>query len=137
MDFLLEKPVKGKIGIEKYKVILEWRNGQLISDEPLELGGKDLGPDPYTLLLASLASCTLSTLRMYIDRKEWDIPNISIEVNMYQEKMENLSTTITRKIHLGNDVDELQKSRLLAIAAMCPVSKLLENKISLESSFIN
>ncbi|OYX86206.1 MAG: hypothetical protein B7Y83_02350 [Flavobacteriales bacterium 32-34-25] len=50
-------------------------------DEPEITGGKDLGPDPYSALLASLASCTLATLRMYIDRKGWDIPEINIAVN--------------------------------------------------------
>jgi putative redox protein len=37
-------------------------------DEPKSIEGKDLGPDPFTLL-ASLAACMLSTLRMYIDQR--------------------------------------------------------------------
>jgi hypothetical protein len=43
-------------------------------DEPERIDGKDLLP--FFTLLASLAACTLSTLRMYIDRKGWDIPEI-------------------------------------------------------------
>ena len=70
MKNLLENDVKGHIGPEKYLCTISWRNGTFIMDEPETIAGKDLGPDPYTTLLASLAGCTLSTLRMYIDRKE-------------------------------------------------------------------
>src|ERR1022692_350458 len=84
MEYLLEQPVHGNIGKEKYKMTIAWRNGTFLSDEPEKSGGKDLGPDPYTLLLGSLASCTLATLRMYIDRKGWDIADMEVNVNMYQ-----------------------------------------------------
>jgi len=47
----------------------------LIADEPASLGGTDPGQDPCTLVLSSLASCKLITLRMYIDRKSWDLMN--------------------------------------------------------------
>ena len=66
---LLEKDIVASIGEQKYFVEVIWRNGTLIMDEPESIEGKDLGPDPYTTLLASLAGCTLSTLRMYISRK--------------------------------------------------------------------
>ena len=55
-------------------------------DEPENVGGKDLGPDPYSTLLASLAGCTLSTLRMYADRKGWNVEEITISLNLSQEK---------------------------------------------------
>lgn len=85
MENALENDIIGHIGLQKYLCTINWRNGQFIMDEPEKIEGKDLGPDPYTALLASLASCTLSTLRMYIDRKGWDIPEITIALNFYQE----------------------------------------------------
>jgi putative redox protein len=134
MQFKLEKPVIGTIGTEKYKVTIEWRNGVLIADEPVDLGGKDLGPDPYTLLMASLASCTVSTLRMYIDRKGWDISAISVQVNLYQELTEPLTTTIVRNIQFGDTISQEQEERLLIIANKCPISKILEHKIIINTT---
>jgi len=134
MEYKLEKPIIGKIGKELYKVTLEWRNGTLLADEPITAGGKDLGPDPYSLFLSSLASCTLSTLRMYIDRKGWDIPEITVSVNMYQTESEVLTTTIIRDIHFADTVPAEQKERLLLIAKKCPVSKILENKIIINTT---
>lgn len=134
MDWKLDKPIVGAIGTEKYKVTIEWRNGQLIADEPEAVGGKDLGPDPYSLLLASLAACTLSTLRMYIDRKGWDIPSITVTLNMGQEVNDNLTTHIQRDIQFGSSVSDEQKEKLLLIATKCPVSKILSNNIIIHTT---
>lgn len=133
MEYLLEKPVIANIGTEKYRVTIEWRNGIIIGDEPEKIGGKDLGPDPYTLLLSSLASCTLSTLRMYIDRKGWDIPEISVQVNMLQSNENGLNTQFEREITFTKTITDDIKERLLLIAKKCPVSKILENKITINT----
>lgn len=130
MEKKLQEDIIGHIGTQKYKCTISWRNGELIADEPENIGGGNLGPDPFSLLLASLASCTLSTLRMYIDRKEWDIPQIHVALNM--ELSSVTTTTISRKISFTNIVAQEQKDRLLLIAEKCPISKILKG-----SSIIN
>ena len=132
MNYKLERPVHGTIGTEKYRCTVEWRNGRFIADEPPKVGGKDLGPDPYTLLLSSLATCTLVTLRMYIDRKEWNIPEIEVNVNMFQTTQGDKTTTfIDRDIRFSGQVEAEQKDRLLEIAQNCPISKILEGDIKI------
>ena len=127
MKYELEEPVHGRIGTEKYQCTIEWHNGKFIADEPESSGGKDLGPDPFTLLLSSLASCTLVTLRMYIERKELDIPAISVNTNLFQEIQNGeLVTTIDRDIVFEGTVSEETKTKLQEIASRCPVSKILE-----------
>jgi putative redox protein len=134
MENLLEHDITGKIGTQKYLCTISWRNGTFVMDEPESIEGKDLGPDPYSTLLASLAACTLSTLRMYIDRKGWDIPEINISLNLSQESNAELTTTITRSITFSNTIEEDIKNRLLIIAEKCPVSKILKNKIIINTS---
>ncbi|MFT3823982.1 MAG: (4Fe-4S)-binding protein [Chitinophagaceae bacterium] len=134
MKYKLEKPVHGTIGTEKYQCSIEWRNGKFIADEPEIVGGKDTGPDPYTLLLSSLASCQLVTIRMYIDRKGWDIPQLVVNANMYQQtKDEKTTTIIDIDILFPTPVEEEQKTRLVEIAKNCPVSKILEGDIKLRT----
>lgn len=134
MIYKFEKPVHGSIGLEKYQCTIEWRNGEFISDEPETSGGKDLGPDPYSLLLSSLAACTLVTLRMYIDRKGWNIPTIILNVNMYSEKKEDkITTVIDRDIIFSADTPEEQKTRLQEIASACPISKILQNDVKVRT----
>src|SRR5215470_581618 len=130
MKYKLEKPVRGSLAKKRYQCIIEWRNGKFISDEPPAAGGEDTGPDPYTLLLSSLASCKLITLRMYIDRKEWEIDNIAISANLYQETKDEVTTTVMDcDILFLSPVSEEQKMRLLEIAKNCPISKMLQGDV--------
>jgi putative redox protein len=134
MEYVLQNPVTANIGTEKYKCTVVWRNGRFISDEPEFTGGKDLGPDPYTLFVSSLAACTLATLRMYIDRKGWEIPHIAIAVNMYFKLEEGVKVTvIDRDVNFLSAITDEQRERLLQIAKVCPVSKIMEGKIEVRT----
>lgn len=134
MENLLENNIEGQIGTQKYLCTIFWRNGKLLMDEPESIGGNDIGPDPFSTFLASLAGCTLSTLRMYIDRKGWDIPELKISLNLYQQTETELETTISRTISFSENVSEEQKERLLVIADKCPISKILKNKITINTT---
>lgn len=134
MEYLLENNIEGAIGTQKYLCTIFWRNGKLLMDEPENLGGNDIGPDPFSTFLASLAGCTLSTLRMYIDRKGWDIPEIKISLNMAQETVPELETTISKTISFSGNVSDEQKERLLIIADKCPISKILKNRININTA---
>jgi putative redox protein len=133
MKALLENNITGSISTQKYLCTISWRNGKMLMDEPETIGGNDLGPDPFSTFLASLAGCTLSTLRMYIDRKGWNIPNITISLNMSQDDNGELETIISRTLTFSSDISEEQKERLLLIAEKCPVSKILKNKITINT----
>ena len=137
MHYKLEKPVSGTISTEKYQCTIEWRNGKFIADEPEKTGGKDQGPDPHTLLLSSVISCTLVTLRMYIDRKEWDIPEIKISANLFQTvEGDKTTTTIDREISFPSAVplDAEKKDKLLEIAGHCPISRILEGDVKVRNN---
>jgi putative redox protein len=138
MKYTLENPVVLKIGTEKYKCTVQWRNGKFIVDEPESNGGKDLGPDPVTLLLSSLGSCTLATLRMYIDRKGWDVQDIAVAVNIYHELKEGKNVTIIdRDLNFISPVTDEQRERLIQIAKICAISKMLEGEIQIRTFAYN
>jgi putative redox protein len=134
MQYKFDKPIAASIGTTKYQCTIEWRNGKFIADEPPSSGGSDSGPDPHTLLLSAIASCALITLRMYIDRKQWDIPTIKVFVNLYQETVDGVMTTvIDRDIVFEDSVPDDQKTKLKEISELCPISKILENNIKLRT----
>ena len=129
---LFAKDITGDIVKDRQEVTVNWRAGQLILDEPSFNGGKDIGPDPFSTVLSGLVGCTLTTLRMYIKRKEWDITDIHCSVNMHQQT-EPFKTSIFRTLSFGQPVTDEQKERLLWIAKNCPVARLLEGQIDINT----
>jgi putative redox protein len=97
-----------------------------IADEPESAGGKDTGPSPVDYLCMSLASCKAITLRMYVERKKWDIQNIKVEVSLERVEAEGSATHVFyAEISADETISPEQKERLITIAKACPISKLL------------
>jgi len=126
--------IRGVIGRETYASTMTMRGHTLQGDEPIENGGKDAGPTPTELVLSGLAACTVSTLRMYADRKGWDVDKIEVEISIQTSKTETgQSAQIKSVIGITGEVTEDQKLRMLDIARKCPVHKLLTNPIAIDS----
>lgn len=118
---------------ERYKTEIRSSSGNvLISDEPESVGGKNLGFSPTELLASSLAACTSATLRMYADRKGWDLEEVKLEVSLEVNREDN-KTEIHRKIELIGNLDQTQRDRMLAIANACPVHKILSGTIAIQT----
>ncbi len=135
-------PVTVSIGKNGFTTDIKAGKHSFVADEPVAIGGKDLGPSPYDLLLASLGACTAITLRMYADRKEWDLKEVVVELKHskdYYTDCEDCESSgvkidiIERIIHIKGDLDDEQKKRLLIIADKCPVHKTLHNEIKVKT----
>jgi putative redox protein len=98
---------------------------RFIADEPVELGGLDLGPSPHDLVAAGLAACTAQTLRLYAQRKGWPLGPVEVQVNHRRDISAKPVDIFERTLVLGGALDAAQRQRLLEIAELCPVHKLL------------
>jgi putative redox protein len=114
--------IQSFIGSEAYRVTHSNKRHTFYADEPEDKGGKDTAPTPDELLEAALASCTLVTLRMYTNHKQWNVGDIQVSVSLVREKEK---TIITRELHFEHALNEEQKQRLAQVAKACPVSKTL------------
>ena len=101
----------------------------LIVDEPGDHGGADTGPRPTALLGMSLASCTAITIEMYASRKDWDVGRLEVEVNY------ELHPKGTSRFHvvlkLPGALSDAQAEALRAIAAKCPVHRVLLGQVEI------
>lgn len=105
----------------------------LVADEPVEVGGENLGFSPDELLCSALGSCTAATLRMYADRKQWPLDGVEVEVSFHRQSSFS-ETQINRKITLKGNLTDEQRERLLDIANKCPTHKTLSHPIHIQTT---
>ncbi len=103
----------------------------LQTDEPVALGGQGQGPAPFDLYLASLSACTAITLRMYAERKGWDLGEFRAELQAQMDDDGHLH--VNRILHATGPLDEAQWKRLLEVVANTPVTKVMREGATITS----
>lgn len=134
----VDEHVVTRTGPSGYLTDIMVNNHSLIADEPLDVGGTNLGPTPFEYLTSALGACTSITLRMYADRKEWPLESVNVKVKHNKipakecescETKQGMIDQFDREIELEGPLDEDQKKRLLQIAGRCPVHRTLKSEI--------
>ena len=131
---------------DNFTTSIQTKKHNFIADEPDSIGGDDFGPSPYDFVSAGLAACTVMTLKMYAQRKKWDLQEVYAYITYSKKHSDDLMLDVdkpTRIDHLqkrlkfvGN-LDEKQKARLKEIASKCPVHKTLQSEVIIETELIN
>ena len=116
----------------------------MIADEPSSVGGSEFGPSPYDYVSAGLAACTSMTIRMYADRKNWDVSSVETHISYGKQHAtdcldcDNETSkidTFTRHIVIEGSLNEEQKSRLMQVADRCPVHRTLHSETQTLNKF--
>lgn len=128
----MNEQVIGIIGEQPYTTTFNIRGHEMIADEPIDENGQDLGPKPTEYLKAALAACTTITMKMYADRKGWDLQEAIVEVDFVRDLKNNL-TTFTKKVTLKGNLDAEQRKRIFEIGGRCPVHRIIENPVKIEA----
>lgn len=123
----------GIIETAHYAMKIEASGHKIIADEPASHGGGNAGPAPYDLLLASLAACTGITLRMYADRKNWDVK--SVTVGLHYTRRDGIEA-VDRTLHIEGELSDEQKARMADIAERTPVTLTLKRSLAIKTHLV-
>ncbi|MEJ1967814.1 MAG: OsmC family protein [Rhizomicrobium sp.] len=107
----------------RYRTDIRAGHHDLVADESTGAGGADAGPSPFGYVLAGLAACTAITLRMYAERKAWNLTGIAVELDYYRD---DKAFRIERVLHIEGELDAEQRTRLADIAERTPVTLALK-----------
>ncbi len=130
---------------EKFTTQIKADTHRLIADEPKSFGGNDFGASPYQLISSGLAACTVMTLRLYAERKKWNLREVYCHIRHEKTHMEDCGDCenpkakidkFTRELELIGEMDGEQKQRLLEIADRCPVHRTLEGNAHIETKLV-
>ena len=130
---------------DKFTTTLQTKKHSLIADEPESVGGNDFGPSPYDLLNASLAACTVMTLKMYAQRKKWDLREVFVYITNSKKHSDDLGIEtekpgyidhMSKKLKFVGNLDAEQIQRLKEIASRCPVHRTLERGAVFETTVL-
>lgn len=101
-------------------------------DEPVKAGGKDKNPSPGDYVLGALASCTAITMRMYAQRKGWDVGKIKVHASQ-SSVMSNdgVRQKIKKAVVFEKKLPKEQEDRLIEIGEKCPVSLMLKHHVEM------
>jgi len=119
-------------GIRKASLMAEMsaRQHTILSGLAEKLGGGDEAPDPHELLEAALAACTILTGQLYAGRKGYKLDSIDVAVKVEAEGAES---RISRRVSYRGALSAEEKARLTEIVGRCPIHRLLQSKISIET----
>jgi putative redox protein len=119
----------------RYACTLHARRHTLTADEPHSNGGTDTGPAPYDLLLCGLAACTAITLRMYAERRGWDLGEIHVDLELYKDA-ETGKDRITRVVSFSAPLDAAQRSKIADVVERTPVTKTVKQGTLVETTLL-
>lgn len=140
-----EDDVAVRIGRDRFRTEIMAGGHALLADEPESVGGTDQGPTPYDLLNAALGACTAMTLRMYADRKEWDLEEVEVRLEHGKVHVEDDERAcrgdddssrvdrMERVLRFEGELSREQRDRLVEIAERCPVDRTLRTGVLMET----
>lgn len=105
---------------------------ELFADEMPSHGGADAGPTPFSLVLSGLGACTSITLRMYAQRKGWELGTVTVRLKMLKA---DKAVHIERDIAFGATLTEEKRARLAEIAEKTPVTLLVKQGTPIRTVF--
>ncbi|KAA2217383.1 bifunctional alpha/beta hydrolase/OsmC family protein [Maribacter flavus] len=124
---------------------MQTKHHNMIADEPGSVGGDNYGPGPYDYLTAAIASCTAMTVKLYAERKEWDLREVYVYITHSKKHTDELQGDfenpgridhINKKLKFIGDLTTEQKEKLKDIASRCPVHKTVASEVHFDTEVL-
>ncbi|GGZ80062.1 bifunctional alpha/beta hydrolase/OsmC family protein [Algibacter mikhailovii] len=131
---------------DNFTTSIQTKKHTFIADEPESVGGDDFGPSPYDFLSAGLAACTAMTLKMYAQRKKWDLQEVYVYITYSKKHSDDLMLDLDepkrmdhlkKRLKFIGDLNDTQKVKLKEIASKCPVHRTLLSETIIETKVID
>lgn len=118
------------------------RNFEFVSDEPVELGGTNEGPNPVEYVLGAFAACQEIVIKAYATVLDIDVKAVHVEVdgnldlhgflNLSEERAGFKSVSYKTTIETNEtDTEKLKTLEKLSVDR-CPVLDIISNPVKID-----
>jgi ribosomal protein S12 methylthiotransferase accessory factor len=102
------------------------------TDQQVKAGGEGSAPEPFTLFLASIATCAGVYVQSFCLQRDIPVNEITLSMEYEVDPMTKMIAVIRIDIHVPADFPEKYESAVINAAALCAVKKHLSDKIKSE-----
>ncbi len=99
------------------------------TDQDVKAGGDSTAPEPFTLFLASIATCAGIYVKSFCDNRNIPSSEITLSMDYTTDPATRLVNSISIQIHVPFDFPEKYTEAVINAAALCKVKRHLSEKI--------
>ena len=120
--------------LENYQVLLRAEGHSWLVDEPPEVDGDGLAPNPFDMLLGSLGSCTLITVWHHAVKGKVPVERMWLDTEIARTgKGKDRRYDIRLVLKVRGDLSEEDLARIRRYADLCPVHGILSKGVNIET----
>ncbi|GKS84525.1 OsmC family protein [Acidovorax sp. SUPP1855] len=101
------------------------RGHRLVVDGTVAEDGDDTGPNPHDLYDAALGACKALTVLWYARRKGMAVDDVHTVIDRDASAERSGTYRLAARLQVSGDLTDAQIAELEAVAAKCPVHKLM------------
>ena len=120
---------------EGQKVNANFDDFEIKTDQSVYSGGTGEAPDPFSLFLSSIGTCTGIYVLRFCQKRNIPTDSLKLVLKTQENQKTGLVEKIDITIHAGKDFPQKYKNAVLKVASLCTVKKQLENPPSINLGF--
>ena len=108
------------------KVDAEYKGFTIETDQPKRSGGNGTAPEPFSLFVASIGTCTGVYVLGFCQKRKIPTEDIELILRMDKDKETNMIDKINIEIQVPENFPDNYKNAVIKSAELCTVKKHLE-----------
>lgn len=118
------------------KVNVNYKNFIIKTDQPLEKGGNNTNPDPFSLFISSIGACTGFYILSFCNERNIPIDDIELILRTNKNNQNNMIEEINIDIMTKKSFPDKYVKSIIKVANLCTVKKHLESQPKINISLI-
>ena len=129
MEMIINFPSRKKVNVN-------YKNFIIKTDQPLEKGGNNTNPDPFSLFISSIGACTGFYILSFCNERSIPIEDIELILKTKKNNQNNMIEEININIITKKSFPDKYIKSIIKVANLCTVKKHLESPPKINISLI-